>query len=109
MDEKLSGRLEEVKRAVLKEFDELVKAYRRRVVELFEKVERNLEVRQELAGLDSLPWKPYRSGSGEWIFADRAPELLKRLKASPSHMVEIGDYRYRLQANGRFIARYPRR
>ena len=107
--EEFKNRLEELKQAILKELEEVYGGHRARVEELFKAAEANLDVRLELSQLDALPWKPYRSGSGEWIFADRAPELLQRLKASPSRMVEIGDYRYRLQANGKFIARYPRR
>ena len=105
--EEFKNRLEELKQAVLKDFDELVRAYRKRLEVLFERAETNLNVRAELASLDALPWKPYRSGSGEWIFADKAPRLRERLRATPNNTLEFGGYRYRLRANGTFIARYP--
>ena len=105
--EELRKRLEELKQTVLRDFDETVKTYRRRVEELFERAKTNLDVRAELASLDALPWKPYRSGRGAWIFSDAAPELLKRLQTAPNKTIEIGGYRYRLQADGKFIARYP--
>ncbi|RLI28965.1 hypothetical protein DRO58_00945 [Candidatus Bathyarchaeota archaeon] len=104
--EELRKRLEELRTAILKDLDDAYKSYRGKVEQVFRKAIANLEIRVELAGLDSLPWKPYRSGRGAWIFADEAPGLLERLKASHNNTLELGGYRYRLQGGGRFIGRY---
>jgi len=56
--------------------------------------------------LDSLDWKPYPEGEGEWIFVDEAPpKLLEALREKGS--VVIGGYRYALREgrSKRFISR----
>ena len=102
------GKLEEFKAAVLKAAEEAYRAYVNRLEELF----KTLEVAEEKPSrLEQLPWRSYRSGRGEWIFvnAKGAEWLVERLKATPDKTVVMGGYRYRLQGDDRFIARYPKR
>jgi hypothetical protein len=59
--------------------------------------------------LAALPWKPYQSGKGEWVFADRAPKaLVERLKREGQ--VELGGYVYSLREGSmgkKFVSRRP--
>ncbi|MBS7610377.1 hypothetical protein KEJ19_07470, partial [Candidatus Bathyarchaeota archaeon] len=59
--------------------------------------------------LKGLPWKPYRKGEGAWIFSNlpEASELKACLEKAPGKTLTIGGFRYRLQGDDRFIARYP--
>ena len=59
--------------------------------------------------LAALPWKPYQSGKGEWVFADKAPKaLVERLEREGQ--VELGGYVYSLREGNmgkRFVSRRP--
>ena len=41
--------------------------------------------------LEELPWKPYRSGSGAWIFSDIEDSAAKRLREAPKDCIVIED------------------
>ena len=61
--------------------------------------------------VESLPWKPYQSGNGGWIFTDLAEdnpvarELKEAIERSPKGQLELGPYVYRISGEGRFIGR----
>ncbi len=59
--------------------------------------------------LNALPWRPYQSGRGEWVFEDEAPKrLVERLREERE--VEIGGYVYALKEGTRgkrFVSRRP--
>ncbi len=57
--------------------------------------------------LDTLNWREYPSGEGEWIFADEAPiKLIEALRNIGGSAV-IGGYRYTLREGRakKFVAR----
>jgi hypothetical protein len=54
------------------------------------------------AALDTLPWKPFRKGNGEWIFSNQATLLLE---AITSGNTRFGNYHYWTYGDNRFIAR----
>lgn len=63
-------------------------------------------------GLDSLPWRPYRDGNGEWIFENEAPESLISKISSGGGRAVIGDHIYDFSsARGgkRFVRRRPQK
>lgn len=64
-----------------------------------------LEGEQE-TGFDNLPWRQYRDGRGEWVFADQAPPELVE-KASAKGGVRIGEHIYEVTESGgkRFLRR----
>jgi hypothetical protein len=47
--------------------------------------------------LDSLPWRPYPSGRGEWVYQDEAPEALVERLRQEGRPVMIGRYLYSLR------------
>jgi hypothetical protein len=47
--------------------------------------------------LDSLPWRPYPSGRGEWVYQDEAPEALVERLRQEGKPVMIGRYLYSLR------------
>jgi hypothetical protein len=56
-------------------------------------------------------FKPYASGKGEWTFAnlaEAAPIVDRFLADDAPPFVETEKYRYKLSANKRFLARYPK-
>jgi len=55
-----------------------------------------------LPELDELPWKPFKTGNGDWIFSDRSTLLRDYIKQG--HSI-IGGYRYWLYGNNKFIGR----
>jgi hypothetical protein len=60
--------------------------------------------------LDTLPWKPYASGKGEWVFAntDGAAVLREELSHADKKTLTIGKNRYRLSGtDDKFIGRTP--
>lgn len=71
------------------------------------------EVELPQEALDGLPWKPYKSGKGEWIFSDLEDPTAKKLRealASNQGRIELHGFRYRFSGrDDRFISRYPRR
>jgi hypothetical protein len=50
------------------------------------------------ADLDNLPWRPYSSGRGEWIYRDEAPEALVARLEREGKGVVIGKYVYSLRS-----------
>jgi hypothetical protein len=59
--------------------------------------------------LDTLPWKAFSSGKGEWIFANAegAEVLLEELTHADKKIAVIGSKRYRLSGDkDRFIQRF---
>jgi hypothetical protein len=60
--------------------------------------------------LDTLPWKPFSSGKGEWVFANvEGGQLLREeLTHADKKTVTIGPKRYRLSGDkDQFIQRFP--
>jgi hypothetical protein len=60
--------------------------------------------------LDTLPWKAFSSGKGEWIFAnvEGAELLLEELAHADKKIAVIGPRRYRLSGEkDQFIQRFP--
>ncbi len=60
--------------------------------------------------LNSLPWRPYRDGGGEWIYRDEAPEELATQLIQAGKPVKIGDYTYSIKSGTKgksFISRRP--
>jgi len=60
--------------------------------------------------LDTLPWKTFSSGKGEWIFAnvDGAEVLREELTHADKKTLLIGYKRYRLSGDkNQFIQRFP--
>lgn len=56
------------------------------------------EERGLVTALESVKWKSYPSGTGEWCFADQLPEdFVKELRRSPNRSKEVGGYIYRLK------------
>ncbi|MEM2927055.1 MAG: hypothetical protein QXO94_06305 [Candidatus Bathyarchaeia archaeon] len=76
------------------------------------RVSEEKEPQPALEGLEGLPWKPYKSGKGFWIFSNLpgASALKECLEKAPGKTLVLGGFRYRLQGEAdRFIARYPHR
>jgi len=60
--------------------------------------------------LDTLPWKAFASGKGEWIFANTegAEVLREELSQADKKMLVIGKHRYRVSGtDDRFVQRFP--
>jgi hypothetical protein len=65
---------------------------------------------QAAPDLDRLPWRPYQSGSGEWIYRDEAPEELVTKLIKAGKPVVVDDYEYSLRSGTKgksFISRRP--
>jgi hypothetical protein len=56
---------------------------------------------------NAAPWKPSRSGEGEYVAADLVPTLAAAVKARQGRLY-AGDYVYVLSRNGKWIQRYVR-
>ena len=59
--------------------------------------------------IDSLPWRPFKDGVGEWIFEDEAGQELIELPSKQGGKATIGEHVY-LIAKGRgkrFTRRKP--
>jgi hypothetical protein len=54
------------------------------------------------------PWRASKTGEGEYVAADEAPELAEAIKARQGRLY-AGDYVYTLSRNGRWIQRRARR
>ena len=82
-----------------------LRAIREHLMQLSGQQERGAEFTEE--DLMALPWRPYQSGMGEWVFADQAPEsLVKRLEQEGQ--IQIGEYVYALRTGSggkRFVSR----
>ena len=104
--------------------EELIEWVRKRIAELEEELAKMREILSVLENqqvtvqsaetfteedLAALPWKPYQSGGGEWVFADKAPKaLVERLEKEGQ--VELGGYVYSLRKGSmgkRFVSRRP--
>jgi hypothetical protein len=104
--------------------EELIEWVRKKIAELEEELAKMREILSVLENqqvtvqsaetfteedLAALPWKPYQSGNGEWVFADRAPKaLVERLKREGQ--VELGGYVYSLREGSmgkKFVSRRP--
>ncbi|MEM1944102.1 MAG: hypothetical protein QXS96_07455 [Candidatus Caldarchaeum sp.] len=83
--------------------------------ERIKQLEKELDILKQLrdllreegeTGFDNLPWRQYRDGRGEWVFADQAPPDLVE-KASAKGGVKIGEYVYEVTESGgkRFLRR----
>jgi len=60
--------------------------------------------------LDSLPWRPYKDGNGEWLYRDEAPDDLATQLIQAGKPVRIGNYIYSMKSgtSGKtFISRRP--
>jgi len=55
-----------------------------------------------LKAVESLAWKRFRNGNGEWIFKDSAPGLAKMIEVRG--VVEMNGWKYEL-SGGKFIVR----
>ena len=56
------------------------------------------EERELATILESVRWRRYPSGTGEWCFADQLPEsFIKELKRSPNKSKEVSGHIYRLK------------
>jgi uncharacterized Fe-S center protein len=76
-------------------------------------LEKRLEeiLKNEKSSVDiysNLPWKPYKSGNGQWIRAENASELLQKLKQAKGNVIFTDEYRYVLSKDQRFIGRFRR-
>jgi hypothetical protein len=60
-----------------------------------------------LAVANAAPWKPSRTGEGEYVAADRVPTLAAAVKAKQGRLY-AGNYVYVLSRNGKWIQRYVR-
>ncbi|GBC71942.1 hypothetical protein HRbin02_01731 [Candidatus Calditenuaceae archaeon HR02] len=84
-------------------------------LEVLRRIREILEEREKVSrgggeGLDSLPWRPYRDGSGEWIFEDEAPETLISTIIAGRGRAVIDGYIYDLSSGRggrRFVRRRP--
>jgi hypothetical protein len=104
--------------------EELIEWVKKRIAELEEELTKMREILSVLENqkvtvqsaktfteedLAALPWKPYQSGRGEWVFADQAPKaLVERLEREGQ--VELGGYVYSLREGSmgkRFVSRRP--
>jgi hypothetical protein len=104
--------------------EELIEWVKKRITELEEELAKMREILSVLENqkvtvqsaetfteedLAALPWKPYQSGNGEWVFADQAPEaLVERLEKEGQ--VELGGYVYSIREGSmgkRFVSRRP--
>ena len=58
--------------------------------------------------LDTLPWKSFSSGKGEWVFANvEGAEVLREVLMHVDNVFVIGDKRYRLSGDkNQFIQRF---
>lgn len=68
------------------------------------------EVELPKEALESLPWKPYKSGSGEWIFSnleDPTAKSLREALAKNNGRVKLHGVTYRFSSqDNKFISRY---
>ncbi len=66
--------------------------------------------------LESRPWRQYENGSGEWTFItaqdgtllqdfEPAREFLEKLRTGED--LVVGNYKYRIKGNDKFLKRYP--
>jgi len=89
--------------------DEVFKTLKGQVMRLHEL--RFLE-KPEGAGLaeavEGYPWTAFKQADGEWVFADKAPELKAQLEKHGGKM-ELEGYTYKLSGDGRFISRFRKK
>jgi hypothetical protein len=53
---------------------------------------------QQQWDLDSLPWRPYKDGGGEWIYRDEAPEDLVSQLITAGRPVRINGHIYSMKS-----------
>ncbi len=49
---------------------------------------------QSMLDIESLPWRPFKNGVGEWIFEDEAGQELIELLSKQGGKAMIGEYIY---------------
>ena len=68
------------------------------------------EVELPKEALDGLPWKPYKSGKGSWIFSNLEDATAKKLReflAKNNGRLKLHDATYRFSGqDNKFISRY---
>ncbi|MEM0462150.1 MAG: hypothetical protein QW318_08135 [Candidatus Caldarchaeum sp.] len=67
------------------------------------------EAQQKQEDLNSLPWRPFKEGGGEWIFENEASQNIVNLLVKSGGKAQIDGYTYMLtEGRGkRFIRRKP--
>ncbi|MEM4269945.1 MAG: hypothetical protein QW223_07505 [Candidatus Caldarchaeum sp.] len=67
------------------------------------------ETHPKQEGFDSLPWRPFKEGGGEWIFENEASPNLVNILTRSGGKAQIDGYTYMLtEGRGkRFIRRKP--
>jgi hypothetical protein len=68
--------------------------YYRMMASILEEVGAGQAQPQQQLDLDSLPWRPYRDGGGEWIYRDEAPEDLVGQLIKAERPVRINGHIY---------------
>ena len=58
--------------------------------------------------IEGYSWTPFKQANGEWVFADKAPELKAELEKHGGKM-ELNGYIYKFSGDKRFIHRFPAR
>ena len=70
------------------------------------------EVELPKEALDGLPWKPYKSGKGSWIFSNLEDATAKKLReylAKNQEQMELHGVKYRFSGqDNKFISRFPK-
>jgi len=52
--------------------------------------------------LDALPWKPFKEGTGWWIFKSAAPpNLVEEIQKTPGGKMSLGPYDYKISVSPR--------
>ena len=87
--------------------DEVFKTLKGQVMRLHEMrfLEKAESVRLAEA-IEGYPWNQFKNSEGEWVFADKAPELRAELEKHDGRM-ELAGYVYRFSGDKRFIHRFP--
>ena len=88
--------------------DEVFKTLKGQVMRLHEMhfLEKKLESVRLAEAIEGYSWTPFKQANGEWVFADKAPELKAQLEKHDGKM-ELAGYVYRFSGDKRFIHRFP--
>ena len=66
------------------------------------------EVARLSEAISSYSWTPFKQVDGEWVFADKAPELKAELEKHSGKM-EFEGYTYKFSSDKRFISRFRKK
>ncbi|MHA1631369.1 MAG: hypothetical protein ACTSXC_00925 [Candidatus Freyarchaeota archaeon] len=80
--------------------DEVFKTLKGQVMRLHEmRFLEKLESVRLAEAIEGYPWNQFKNSEGEWVFADKAPELRVELEKHDGRM-ELAGYVYRFPAKG---------